>query len=478
MVGLVAGFSLMVVMAVAWHFGRRGSAAQYFFGGGQLNASAAGISGAISMVSCISFISVPGEVLRLGPSVAAAEIAVMPLVFAFGAWWLRRLPKHAMTPFERVRRVHGAGMGRAAALLFILMRLSWMGLLLHAAGIGLGALLGVSSLVQHLLVLALGMLAMAYSSVGGLRSIVITDVFQAAVLVVSALAVIACAYDMLLSDGSAVRWPSHWQTPPLLALRPNSRSVVGALLSSGSWWLCVLLADQVLLQRYFAAGEQRVRALGVQLVAGTLIWSLIGAVGLVLSLLYTARPDVLGALALTQADSVFPYFVAGTLPPAVRGLVLAAFLAATMSSVDSGLNAVALIWQRDVQGVEQEALSVRRGARSTLVVATLVLAWAFLAGAVAESVFELTARTTDLMLAPLACLVALSWQRSRRLAWFVTTISLVSALLVSFPGLAHPLGVHPPEIDVVWIRPLSLASAATVAACALILARTRSALSP
>ncbi len=473
MVWFVATSSLVVVLVIGWHFGRRGNAAEYFLGGGKLNASAAGVSGAISVVSCISFIMVPGEIVRLGPSVATAEVVVMPLVFWFGAWWLRRLPKDALTPFERVRRVHGAGMGRAAALLFILMRLSWMGLLLHAAGIGLGTLLGVNTTVQHLLVFVLGILAMAYSSVGGLRSIVVTDVFQAVVLVASAVAVIAFAAAMLPSDMSTFHWPSYWETPPLLSLRPKSRSVVGALLSSGSWWLCALLADQVLLQRYFAAGEKRVRALGVQLVAGTVIWSLLAVVGFVLALLYAARPDVFGGLALTEADTFFPYFVANALPPAARGLVLAAFFAATMSSVDSGLNSVALIWQRDVQGLEPEALSVRRGARSTLVVATLVLTWAFLANFIAESVFELTARTTNLLLAPLACLVALSWQRSRRLAWLVTATSLVAALLVSFPGTARSFGVHLPAVDVVWIRPLALASAAVVVVIALVGRRAR-----
>ncbi len=51
---------------------------------------------------------------------------------------------------------------------------------------------------------------------------------------------------------------------------------------------------------------------------------------------------------LADGDDAFPTLVARLLPVGLKGLFLAAFLAALMSSVDSYLNAAATIWTNDV----------------------------------------------------------------------------------------------------------------------------------
>src|SRR5690606_25220440 len=53
-------------------------------------------------------------------------------------------------------------------------------------------------------------------------------------------------------------------------------------------------------------------------------------------------------LTLTQdADRIFPYFLSHYLPAGVSGLVVAAALAAAMSSVDSGVNSITAVVMSD-----------------------------------------------------------------------------------------------------------------------------------
>ncbi len=50
---------------------------------------------------------------------------------------------------------------------------------------------------------------------------------------------------------------------------------------------------------------------------------------------------------ITKGDQVFPYFIATQMPPGLRGLIVAAILAAAMSTIDSALNCSATVLLMD-----------------------------------------------------------------------------------------------------------------------------------
>jgi len=84
---------------------------------------------------------------------------------------------------------------------------------------------------------------------------------------------------------------------------------------------------------------------------------------------------------LDQADHAFPQLVAGLLPAGLRGIFLAAFLAALMSSVDSYLNSASTLVAHDIykRFVAPEAdavamLRVGRGVTAILVIWSIACA--------------------------------------------------------------------------------------------------------
>jgi Na+/proline symporter len=66
----------------------------------------------------------------------------------------------------------------------------------------------------------------------------------------------------------------------------------------------------------------------------------LGFVGLALFAYFNAQAGTLPAWASAEPDRIFPYFIAHVFPVGLTGLVIAAILAASISSVDSALNAL------------------------------------------------------------------------------------------------------------------------------------------
>jgi len=106
--------------------------------------------------------------------------------------------------------------------------------------------------------------------------------------------------------------------------------------------------DQVVAQRYFSVDSMRKIAQSVVgsafLTVGTLF--ALALFGLLLVVYYDKHPEL--AATLSRPDQILPHFAVHALPDGVRGLIIAAILAATMSSVSSGLNSFATVGVMDL----------------------------------------------------------------------------------------------------------------------------------
>jgi SSS family solute:Na+ symporter len=104
--------------------------------------------------------------------------------------------------------------------------------------------------------------------------------------------------------------------------------------------------DQNYVQRFLAAGSEReaLRSLWIGGLTYIPVSALFFLIGTLLFVYYQAQPPVdLPA----KADQVFPYFIVSVLPSGVTGIVIAAVLAAGMSTLDSSLNTSATVWAVD-----------------------------------------------------------------------------------------------------------------------------------
>jgi SSS family solute:Na+ symporter len=224
-----------------------------------------------------------------------------------------------------------------------------------------------------------------YTIAGGLRVVLYTDAVQALILILGSAALTYFGLETLGGWGELTAFASE-NVADYALWRPLSDPDfpwLGILIASpvvGIWYWCT---DQYIVQRTLAAKDLRTARRGALFGAFLKVWPVLiflvpGMIG--------AALDARGVLAIPTgangerlADQVFPTMVATLLPAGLRGLVVAALMAALMSSLSSLFNSTATLFTVDVyeklRPQASQATLVLVGRLATLVVVGLGLLW-------------------------------------------------------------------------------------------------------
>lgn len=212
-------------------------------------------------------------------------------------------------------------------------------------------------------VLLIALVTLGYSTLGGLKSVVKTDVVQFAIMMgatlvyavivvrdVGGLDVMTERLRDLFGSGAAPMTASQ-----LLAFTPSAAYHAGAPLLAVVFlqWLIQVNADGTgyLAQRVMACrsdAESRRAAVVftfAQIVLRSLLWLPI-ALGLLL--LFPPAGGWSGQAFIAEREATFVRGMAESLPPGVKGFMLTAMIAALASTVDTHLNWGASYWTNDI----------------------------------------------------------------------------------------------------------------------------------
>ena len=343
-------------IALGWYYSRRQKdSREYFIGSGSLNPILVGVSLFATHLSTISYLSVPGETISKGPIMILLIIPCYPVsYFIVRRYLLSVYMRHRVTSaYELLEDRLGLGVRLLGAGMFVVVRLSWMCLLVYVAARAMTVMLGVSEEWIPWIVLVTGFVSIIYTSLGGLGAVVITDFLQTALLLGGALLVIILV-TVELGDFSWVptSWQPTWDSQPPFSFDPRVRvTMLGTFLSVLVWTVCTAGGDQLSIQRFMSTGDAEAakRAyLAQALVASAVLLTLL-FVGFALMGYFQARPHELptGLNLATGGDQIFPRFIAFHLPIGIAGLVVSAMFAAAMSSLDSGVNSITAVVTTD-----------------------------------------------------------------------------------------------------------------------------------
>ena len=198
-------------------------------------------------------------------------------------------------------------------------------------------------------ILLLGGLGTCFALAGGIRSVIWTDVLQFFVLFggVLVMGLIAIHASGGLTHALSVAMQQGKFHPPQW-FSPTEELTFASALSLGFFgYLSNAGADQVLMQTYLTA-KSADEAKSSLLRNGFLfkpLSLLFPALGLFLFVYYRAHPEV--ALLLRVPDDALPVFVSYVLPSGIRGLMIAAIMAAVLSGLASGMTALTTCVQVD-----------------------------------------------------------------------------------------------------------------------------------
>ena len=421
--GLATNDWLIIVLYAAgtiglgWYYGRRQkSTNEYFVGSGKMNPFLIGVSLFATLLSTISYLSKPGETLGKGP-VDMFSLVALPLSFLFVGFVL--LPvymrQRVTSAYELLETRLDSNVRLLGAGMFIILRLVWMSLLIYLTAKALTIMLGVSDDMIPVIALVTGFVAVTYTSLGGLRAVVITDLLQTILLFGGAVLVIAMVTVDLGGFGWVpTSWNPSWDTQPVFSTDPSTRvTFFGTVLSYFLWFVCTSGGDQTSVQRFMATENAAAarRALLTQIVVSCVVVVTLGFVGFALLGYFSAHPDQLppDVSLKDDADEIFPYFIAYRLPPGVSGLVVAAMFAAAMSSVDSGVNSITAVVMSDIldrfgKAPANDYEHVRTARRLAFVIGAIVVIASSGMGAIPGNITAVTQKTSNLLTTPLFAL--------------------------------------------------------------------------
>ncbi|MFK5922330.1 MAG: sodium/solute symporter [Verrucomicrobiota bacterium] len=463
-------------IVLGWWFGRKQeSTKEYFTGSGNMNWMLIGVSLFATLLSTISYLSTPGEVIGKGPIYITAMLAY-PFIFVVVAFVL--LPvymKHRVTSaYELLEEKLGLSIRLLGVTMFLALRLIWMSLLIFLASKAMIVMIGGNDDWIPYIILFTGIVSVTYTTLGGLRAVVVTDLIQTILLFGGALLVIIMVtIDFGGFGWIPTEWHSNWDQQPLFSWDPSERvTVFGTVLSVFVWYVCTSGGDQVSIQRFMATTDVKAarKAFATQLIVGALVGITLGFVGVALLGYFQTNPEALpeGMNLKKNADEIFPQFIAYHLPPGVSGIVIAAMFAAAMSSVDSGVNSITAVVTTDLldrfgRSPKDEKGHVRMAriiAFSVGAIIVLIAASPFMSK-IPGNITGMTQRTVNLFVPLIFCLFffALFVKFSKPAGvWAGWICGLITAILIAFSGSIF--GVNPKTgydpISFQWTGPAAL----------------------
>ncbi|MEJ2636964.1 MAG: Na+:solute symporter [Calditrichia bacterium] len=234
----------------------------------------------------------------------------------------------------------------------------------HGLGLSLGesvtgldpALITTNNLISILVIVSFTAL---YSTTGGLRSVIATDVMQFSLAMIGTLVYAAIViYQVGGLGGLTDRLVELYgiaRTSDMLSFVPTGPELVlPFLVIIGLQWLFQMYSDGTgyLAQRTMSCTTDREARLAaliftwLQILLRSLFWLIIG-VGLLVIYPFDSSAGG-GELFAASREITFVHGVNDLLPPGIRGLMLTGLLAALASTVDTHLNWGASYWSNDI----------------------------------------------------------------------------------------------------------------------------------
>lgn len=367
---IIAAYFAGTILLGAWFSRRQKDLKYYFVSGRDLPWWVIMASIVSTETSAVTFISVPGYAfgtdytfLQLPMGYIVGRV-VVSLIFV-PAYFRGEV----LTVYQLLEGRFGGTVKQLASGLFLVTRTLSDGFRLFATALVLAALFvampGVRDATQTLMpatdpttallvaaVAALGVAMIVYTFLGGMTALIWTDVVQLVIYLIGALASALILWKQI---------PGGWDEISRLALAGHKTRVFDFALDltrGYTFWSGVIGGaflttathgtDQFMVQRYLCSDSER-SARKALLVSGVFVFvqfALFLVIGTLLYVFYTGHASseltslvIDGRLA---PDRVFPQFIVSHLPTGLMGLVVAAILAAAMSSSLNASAAAAL----------------------------------------------------------------------------------------------------------------------------------------
>ncbi|NCB06658.1 MAG: Na+:solute symporter [Bacteroidia bacterium] len=460
-----------LMLGIGFFYSKKNKDAEdYHLGGRSMNPVLVGLSLFATILSTLSYLSYPGEMVKYGPVIFTSLIS-FPVVYFIVGWLLipRFMKMRVTSAYEILEIKIGPGVRILGTFFFLSLRLLWMATIIYATvNTAIISIFGIQKSFVPLICLIMAVITVIYTSMGGLKAVVITDSLQTVILILGALltlfiiAIHLGSFQSIFPD----KMPDHWEQITW-GLDAGKRMTVGnAILMVFVWYICTAGSDQMAIQRYLATKDVRSarKTFRISVITNFLVQSLLAVVGLALLAYFTKKPYELpaGETIFTYADSLFPWFIVIGLPVGVTGLVTAGLISAAMSSLSSGLNSSSSVISEDIMKrffpSKGKGDYLKQARIISVIIGGVVTLLCLLVGYVQGNLLEVVIKVVNLFVAPLfvlffmALFIPFATQKATIAGGLVSVATAIAIAFFEVFGL-----------KVLWIMPVAFIVGISVA---------------
>lgn len=365
---VVIGLYFLGMILIGVKYSRRQKSTEdYFRGGGRVPWWAAGLSLFGTSLSAITFMAIPAKTYMTDWSYfffQMTPLLVAPILIALYVPYFRRM--NITSAYEFLEQRFNLLTRILGSLSFMLFQLGRVGIVLFLPSIAVSLVTGISI---DLCIMAMGLVSIVYTMLGGIEAVIWTDVLQVMVLMGGALVCLILLLTQVdMNLGAAYHTVAEADKFRILDTAFDfTRPTIWVVLLGGVFAnLITSGSDQTMVQRYLTtsdAGEAQrsVWTFAILAIPATLIFFTIGTA---LYLFYDVHSADLNP-SITNDDAIFPWYIVSELPNGLSGLLIAGIFSAAMSSLSSSMNSVSTafvtdFYQRFGWGSAESGLRVAR----------------------------------------------------------------------------------------------------------------------
>ena len=344
---LIVVVYLAVVFGIGLYFSRHQKTTEdYFLAGRKVPGWVVIFAIVGTMISSTTFVGHPGNVYARDmwnlPSFLMLPV-VMIFVSRFVVVFYRRTIRMSIYDYLERRFSYFARAYGAAA--FIISRVVDMSATLYFLAIPVSFLTGID---VWWVIMIVGAVTLVMTVAGGLAAVVYADVLQGVLLIGGGLVCLGIAL-FRPAAGPAEVLRTAWAGGKFglgnLSFSWVTDNIWFYLVGGGIWAVQRYALDQHIVQKYLVAKTDRQAKMSAYFgaVACLPVWLLFFVFGACLWAFFQLTGVHLPPEVAVVKDNIVPYFIKTQLPIGLIGLVVAALLAAAMSSLDSDLNSIATV---------------------------------------------------------------------------------------------------------------------------------------
>ncbi len=452
-IGILILYSCVLIGMGVYYTRKCRTAEQFMVAGRSIPAWAAGLAVMSAYTSSISYIATPGKAFDSNWNPIIFSLCILPVTWLVCKYVVPYYRKTQLISVYSFLEERIGSWGRIyAALAFVLYMIGRVAVILYLASLLLSTFVSWNIGV---VIIVIGLITIVYTLLGGMEAVIWTDVMQSVIMIAG---ILFCAVSLSFHVFSGPE-------PLIQAAIDNNKFSFGSLkftlasqehLFDRTVWVMIiygitealrsLLADQNYVQKYCSVSTEREakRSIWIAMLIYIPLTAVFLYIGTTLFAFYSGG-DELAQAGITKGDQVFPYYIATQVPAGLKGLIIAAILAAAMSTVDSALNCSATVLLLDFH---KRYFNPDIGERASMVFLRLgTVVWGLLGtGAAllmirAKSVLDVWWQISGIFGGALLGLFLLAFMRVRLRLWQGLASIGVSIAVISWGTFARNLPV-------------------------------------